>query len=330
MRTRRNLLSLLAGATAVALSRPAMGQRATTFTVGFLSSRSRPPHLDADYYGAFPRRMRDLGYVEGRNLTVEWRFADGDYARLPPMAADLVQRKVEVIVALGPPGATAARDATATIPIVIVVSADPVAAGLVKSLARPGGNVTGVFNFGGDVGPKHLEMLRAIVPRLAKVAVLGNPANAGYEGMVRNVRAAATKAGVTMVTAQARTEPEIDAAFAAIERERAGAVIVALDPLYIQQRAQIVQRASAQRLPSAFAFRESVEIGGLLSYGQNQLEIYERVAGYVDRILKGDRPGDLPVQQPTRLELVINGRTARMLGLTIPQSLLIAADEVIG
>jgi putative ABC transport system substrate-binding protein len=320
----------MVGAASIALAPGVRAQGAAAFIVGFLSPRSRPADLDADYYGAFPRRMRELGYIEGRNLAVEWRFADGDYARLPKMAADLVQRKVDVIVALGPPGATAARDATATIPIVFVVSADPVAAGLVKSFARPGGNVTGVFNLGGDVGPKHLEMLRAIVPRLAKVAVLGNPANAGYEGMVRNVRAAATKAGVAMVTAQASTEPEIDAAFAAIERERAGAVIVALDPLYIQQRAQIVQRAAAQRLPSAFAFREPVELGGLLSYGQNQLEIYERVAGYVDRILKGARPGDLPVQQPTRLELVINGRTARMLGLAIPQSLLIVADQVIG
>jgi putative tryptophan/tyrosine transport system substrate-binding protein len=159
--------------------------------------------------------------------------------------------------------------------------------------------------------------------------VLGNPANPGYEGMLRNVRAAAAKSGVSILATQARSEQEIDAAFGMIERERAGAVIVALDPLYIQQRAQIVQRAAAQRLPSAFAFREPVELGGLMSYGQNQAEIYERVAGYVDRILRGARPGDLPVQQPTRLELVINGRTARTLGLTVPQSLLIAADRVI-
>ena len=319
----------MTGGATLALARPGRAQRAAVASVGFLSPRSRPAALDADYYGAFPRRMRELGYVEGRNLAVEWRFADGDYARLPPLAADLVQRKVDVIVALGPPGAAAARDATATIPVVFVVSIDPVAAGLVASLARPGANLTGIYNLGGDVGPKHLEMLRAIVPRLGKVAVLGNPANAGYEGMLRNVRAAAAKSGVAILAAPARTEQEIDAAFAVIGRERAGAVIVALDPLYIQQRAQIVRQTQERRLPSVFAFREPVEIGALMSYGQNQAEIYERVADYVDRILKGARPGDLPVQQPTRLELVINGRTVRALGLSVPQSLLITADQVI-
>lgn len=319
----------MAGAATLALARPGHAQRAAMSSVGFLSPRSRPAVLDADYYGAFPRRMRELGYVEGRNLTVEWRFADGHYARLPQLAADLVRHKVDVIVALGPPGAAAAKDATATIPIVFVVSVDPVAAGLVASLARPGANLTGIFNLGGDVGPKHLEMLRAMVPRLAKVAVLGNPANPGYAGMLRNVRAAAAVAGVEIVAAQARSEPEIDAAFAAIGHERAGGVIVALDPLYIQQRAQIVRQTQERRLPSVFAFREPVQIGALMSYGQNQAEIYESVADYVDRILKGARPGDLPVQQPTRLELVINGRTVRALGLSVPQSLLITADQVI-
>lgn len=329
MNKRRTLILALGAALAAVLSPVFAQQHAKVWRVGFLSPRRRPASLESDYYGAFPLRMSELGYVEGRNLAIEWRFADGEYDRLPAMAADLVAMKVDAIVALGPPGALAAQKATATVPIVFVVSTDPVGAGLVRSLAQPGGNITGISNLGGDVSPKHLEMLLALVPRIADVAVLVNPGNPAHGAILENVKAAAQTRGTRIVPAKARTPEEIERAFAGMAKERAGAVIVALDPLFIQQRGQIAGLAAKHRLPSAFAFRESVEAGGLLSYGQNQVDIYRRVADYVDRILKGVKPGDLPVEQPAKLELFINSKTATALGLTIPHSLLISADKVI-
>ena len=304
-------------------------QQGKVWRVGFLSSRNRPVSLDSDYYGAFPRRMSALGYVEGRNLIIEWQFADGDYERLPGMAAELVRLNVDVIMALGPPGVVAAQKATSTIPIVIVVSADPIAAGFVKSLAQPGGNITGLSNLAGDLGAKHLEMLLAVVPKLSRVAVLVNPANSAHPAIFKNVQAAAQKTGVNILPVTAQSAPEIESAFSSMTRDRAGAVIVALDPLFIQQAHGIAAQATKHRLPSIFAFSESAEAGGLMSYGQNQVDIYRRAADYVDRIFKGAKPGDLPVEQPTKLELFINSTTAKSLGLTIPQTLLISADKVI-
>ncbi|HEV2009300.1 MAG TPA: ABC transporter substrate-binding protein [Burkholderiales bacterium] len=273
--------------------------------------------------------MSELGYVEGRNLLVEWRFADGEYERLPRMAAELVQLKVDAIMALGPPGAIAAQKATTTIPIVFVISVDPVDAGLVKSLARPGGNITGLSNLGGDISGKHLQMLLTMVPKLSRMAVLVNPANSAHATILKNVEVAAQKAGIKVLPVKAQTPQEIESAFSTMTKENAGAVIVALDPLFIQQGLQIAVQAAKHRLPSIFANREYAEAGGLMSYGQNQVDIYRRAAEYVDRILKGAKPGDLPVEQPTKLELFINRKTAKALGLTIPQSLLISADKVI-
>jgi len=304
-------------------------QQGKVWRIGFLSPRRRPASLDSDYYGAFPRRMRELGYVEGSNLIIEWRFANGEYERLPGMAAELVQMKVDAVMALGPPGVIAAQKATTTIPIVMVVSADPVGAGFVKSLGRPGGNITGLSNLAGDLSSKHLEMLLTIVPKLSRVAILVNPANPAHATILKNVQAAARKSGIKVLAVEAPTPNEIERAFSKMARENAGAVIVALDPLFIQQVLQIAAQATKRRLPSTFAFREAVEAGGLLSYGQNQVEIYRRAAGYVDKIFKGARPADLPVEQPTTLELFINRKTAKALGLTIPQSLLISADKVI-
>ena len=304
-------------------------QQSRVWRIGFLSSRRRPESLEKDYYGAFPRRMRELGYVEGKNLIIEWRFADGEYGRLSAMATELVQLKVDLILALGPPGVLAAQKATTTIPVVFVVSSDPVAAGIVKSLAQPGGNLTGLSNLAGDLSSKHLEMLRAMVPGLSSVAVLLNPANAAHPAMLRNAQAAAQKAGLRALPIDAQSPQEIERGFAAMSRERAGAVIVALDPLFIQQVPQIAAQALTHRLPSIFANREFAEVGGLLSYGQNQIDIYQRAAAYADKILKGADPGKLPVEQPTRLELVINRKTAQSLGLAIPQSLAIIADKVI-
>jgi len=273
--------------------------------------------------------MTELGYVEGKNLLIEWRFANGEYDRLPGLAAELVRSRVDVILALGPPGAIAAQKATTAIPIVFVVSSDPVAAGLVKSLARPGGNVTGLLNLGGDLGAKHLEMLVTIVPKLARVAVLVNPANPANTAALKTVQVAAEKVRVQVLPAMAQSAREIETAFSTMRADGVGAVMVALDPLFIQQGHQIAEQALKHRLPSIFANREYAEAGGLMSYGQNQVEIYQRAAVYVDKILKGAKPGDLPVEQPTKLELIINARVAKALGLTIPQVLLISAEKVV-
>ena len=329
MNNRRKLvIALGAGALAASLGSLAQ-QQAKIWRVGILSARRRPVSLDSDYYGAFPRRMSELGYVEGRNLITEWRFADGEYERLPGMAAELVKLKADAILALGPPGAVAAQKATTTIPIVFVVSTDPVAAGLVKSLSRPGGNITGLSNLAGDLSPKHLDMLRTLVPKLSRVAILLNPANSAHAAVLENFQGAAQKAGIQVLPVTAQTPQEIETAFSAMVRENAGAVIVALDPLFIQQVTQIAAQATRHRLPSIFANREYAEAGGLMSYGQNQVDIYRRAAGYIDRIFKGGKPGDLPVEQPTKLELLINSKAAQTLGLTIPPSLSLRADEVI-
>jgi ABC-type uncharacterized transport system substrate-binding protein len=321
----RAMSALAAGTAGTAWPQPTSSMS----RVGVLSSRRRPDLLAADYYGAFPVRMRELGYVEGRNLVIEWRFAAGDYQRLPLLAAELVGANVSAILALGPPGAVAARKATASIPIVFVMSSDPVAAGLVKSLAKPEGNVTGIFNLAGDLGAKHLEMLTAVVPKLARVAVLVNPANPGHAAALNDVEIAARKLGIQAIPVQAQMAKQIEAAFATMASARADAAIVTLDPLFIQEVPAIAEHAVRKRLPSIFANREYAEAGGLMSYGQNQVEIYRRAADYVDRILKGAKPGDLPVEQPTKLELWLNNRTARRLGLTMPQSLRLMASAVI-
>jgi putative ABC transport system substrate-binding protein len=327
MKTRRKLLILLGAAalsprTALAQSKPGKVWR-----VGMLSGRSRPESLDADYYGAFHRGMRELGYVEGRDLVIEWRFAGGDYARVPGQAAELVRLNVDVIVAAGPPLIIAAQKATATIPIVIITPIDPVDAGFVKSLARPGGNITGISNLSGEVSPKHLEMLLTIAPRLSRVAVLVNPDNVGHAALLKNVREAT--ANVRVLPLEARTPAEIGNAFSRMAREKAGAVIVELDPLFIQQRRQIAELAAKNRLLSIATFREYVEEGGLISYGQNLAAQYRSIAVFVDKILKGAKPGDLPVEQSTTFDLVINRRTARAIGVTIPESVLFRADKVI-
>lgn len=325
---RRELVLALAGVPLAVPVRLFAQSKRSFHRVGVLSPRSRPPSLDADYYGAFPRRMRELGYVEGRNLIIEWRFADGHYDRLPAMAAELVKQPVDVILALGPPGAIAAQKATTTTPIVIVTSGDPIAAGLVKSLAQPGGNITGLFNLAGDLVAKHLELLLAIAPKLTRVALLVNPTNPAHPSMEANVSAASRKASIAIVAVKAQTPQEITRAFSSMAAERAGALIIALDPLFIQQVPEIARQAAQHRLPSIFANREYAEAGGLISYGWNQADIYRRVASYVDRILKGASPATLPIEQPTKLDLVVNAKTARALNLAIPPSLLATAEVI--
>jgi len=304
-------------------------QRGKIWRVGFFYFASRQSLLDAGRDNAFLQGMRELGYVEGKNLVIEWRFADGKPERLPGLAAELVRLKVDVIVAGGTPGVGAAQKATSTIPIVMVNVADPVGSGFVASLARPGGNITGLSNIAGDIGPKHLEMLLSMVPKLSRVAVLMNPTNSSHAAILKSVEAAAQKSRVRIVPVEARTPREIESTFFVMTQERAGAVIVAADQFFLQQRQQIADLAAKNQLPSISVIRELVEAGGLMSYGSSNADDIRRAAAYVDKIFKGAKPGDLPVEQPMTFELLINGKTAKALGLTIPQTILVRADRVI-
>jgi len=326
---RRNLVIAL-GASVVLLPLLSLAQQpAKVWRVGFLSQRARPDSLESGVFGAFRRGMRDLGYVEGKNLEIEWRFADSRFQQLPDLAAELVRLRVDVIVSVGNPSTSAAQQATATIPIVMGTAPDPVGSGFVASLARPGGNITGLSNLATDIGPKHLEMLLGLVPKLSRVVILMNPANQSHVVTVKNVQAAAQRTNVKILAFEARTVPEIEKAFSAMVREKAGAVIVARDGLFTQQDRQIAELAAKHGLPTISGHREFVEAGGLISYGQNNAEHYRRAAMFVDKIFKGAKPGDLPVEQSTKFELFINRNTAKALGLTIPQSMLISADKVI-
>ena len=275
------------------------------------------------------RGLRELGYVEGKNIAIEWRFADGKYERLPGLIAELVRLKVEVILAAAAPAAIAAKQGTSTIPIVIGGVGDPVGIGLVASLSRPGGNVTGVFNLVVDLSGKNLELLAAMVPRLSRVAALVNPAGPITPLFLKQVQAAAKQAGLSVSVFEAGNQSQVESAFGAALRARAGAMIVAGDPYLFDQAPRLAELAARNRLPAIYALGQHVEAGGLMSYGTDQAENYRRAAAFVDRILKGARPSDLPVEQPMKLELVINRRAARALGLAIPQELLLRADRVI-
>jgi putative ABC transport system substrate-binding protein len=329
MNNRRNLIVALgAGALAASLASFAK-QQGKAWRVGFLSLRSRPPVLGSDQSGVFLQAMRDLDYIEGRNLTVEWRFADLKVERLPDLAQELVQLKVDVIVTASTPATSAAQKATSNIPIVMENSTDPVGAGFVKSLAHPGGNITGLSNIASELSPKLLEKLRDMVPKLSRVAVLANPDNTSHAGILKSVQVSALRTGVTILSFEARNAQGIENAFSQMVQKKAGAVIVARDPLFNQQARQFADLAARNRLPTIAGIREYVEAGVLMSYGPSLADSIRRVATYVDKILKGAKPGDIPVEQPTKFELFINGKTAKALGLTIPQSLLIMADKVI-
>ena len=329
MNNRRKLIVAL-GAAALASPLSSLAQPATkVWRVGFLSPRLRPTSLDADIYGGFLQGMRELGYVEGKNLVIEWRYADNKVEHLPDLAAELVQLKLDVIVTASPPATFAAMKATTTIPIVFESVGDPVGLGLVKSLAHPGGNITGVSNLAGELGPKRLEMLLDIAPKLSRVAFLMNPGNPGNASALKETEAAAQKRNVKIVPVAVRTAQEIGNALPLLAKEKVQALIVAQDPLFNQQARQIAEWAVKNRLPSISGLREYADAGGLMSYGPNLRDLYRRGASYVDKIFKGAKPADLPVEQPTMFELIINGKTAKALGLKIPQSLLISADKVI-
>ena len=327
MNNRRKIVFAL-GASALGLPLTAYAQT-KVWRVGFLFQR----HLylnDSDWaYGPFTQGMRELGFVEGKNLVIEWRSAEGKAELLPGLAAELVRLNVDVLAASGTPATVAAQKATTTIPIVMVAVSDPVGDGLIKSLARPGGNTTGTSATFTDLVAKLLEMLFDLVPKLSRVAILMNPSNIGQAAMLKNIQTAAQKFGAKILPVEARTPSEIEQAFSKMVREKAGAAIVLQESLFQQQKSQIVELAAKHRLPTVAMYREYVEAGGLMSYGANLRNIYWRAATYVDKILKGAKPGDIPVEQPTTFELFVNGKTAKALGLKIPQSLLISADKVI-
>jgi putative ABC transport system substrate-binding protein len=297
--------------------------------IGFLVAASASDSAYARLIEAFRQGLRDLGYVEGRNIVVEYRYADGKYERLPALAAELVRLKVDVIVSHGTNAPLAAKKATSAIPIVMTSAGDPVGSGLVSSLARPGGNVTGLSLMIPELGGKRLQLLKEILPGLSRVAVLWNAANPYASLVVREMEATATTLGVQLQSLVVRGPDDFEGALAAATTGRAGALTAVEDPLTITKRRQIVDFAAKRRLPAIYGVKEFVDAGGLMSYGANFADLWRRSATYVDKILKGAKPADLPVQQPTKFEFVINLKTAKALGLTIPPSVLLRADEVI-
>jgi putative ABC transport system substrate-binding protein len=273
--------------------------------------------------------LRELGYAEGQNIAIESRFAEGKWDQLPSLAAELVRLKVDVIVTYTTPATQAAKQATGTIPIVVAAVIDPVAAGLVASLAHPGGNITGLSQMVPELVGKQLEILKEVAPKISRVALLGNPANAGNPSQVRHAQNAARTLGMRLHSLEARGPSEIESAFAAMTTERVGAVIILIDSTLIDQRTRIADLAARRRLPMVSGTIEIAEAGGLMAYGPSVRDMFRRAAAHVDKILKGAKPADLPFEQPTKFDLVINLRTARALGMTIPQSVLLRADQVI-
>jgi putative ABC transport system substrate-binding protein len=296
--------------------------------VGVLGGQS-PTDSPAPPILALRQGLRELGYVEGQNIAIEWRWAHGKLERFPDLAAELVKLKVDIIVAATVPGVQAAQKATRTIPIVMGFVSDPVAFGLVASLARPGGNTTGLGVPTPEISGKRLQLLRELVPTVGRVAVLSDPSQPGISVDLKGTEVAARALGVQLQVAEARSGGELDRAFAAIARERVGGIVVLPSTVLYASRARIAQLAAKRRLPTSGWVREFPEAGCLMSYGANQSDVARRAAYFVDKILKGAKPADLPVEQPTNFEFVINMKTAKALGLTIPPSLLGRADEVI-
>jgi putative tryptophan/tyrosine transport system substrate-binding protein len=324
---RRELLFFLVSAMTAA--RTLRAQQKAMPVIGFLDIGAPGARVDSQV-AAFGQGLGETGYVEGQNLTIEYRWAEGHYDRLPALVADLVGRKVDVIVtAGGTPSALAAKSATSTIPIVFTFVSDPVAAGLVTGLARPGGNLTGFSNIDTQLTPKRLELLSEMVPQAGVMALLVNPNSPITEAIIRDAEEAARAKGVQLLILKAGTEGEIDAAFASFVERHAGALVVGGDGFFASRREQLVALASRHAVPAIYPWRESADSGGLISYGASLTSGYRQAGIYAGKILKGAKPADLPVQQPAIFELVVNLNTANALGLTVPPSILARADEVI-
>jgi putative ABC transport system substrate-binding protein len=297
--------------------------------IGFLSAASRQAVVEAGYYRAFLQGMAELGYVEGKNLAVEARFADDDYGRLPGLAAELVALKVEVIVAVPSPAIRAAQRATSTIPIVFPSTGDPVGSGFAASLAHPGGNLTGLSNTNRDISAKLLELLSTVVPKMARVAILANPGSSTVGSIEKDIEEAGKVRGIEVQTIEARTPADLESGLEVMSRQRVDAFVIAGDSFLNSHGQEIADLAARLRLPSIGTRPSYARHGGLMGYGVDAVDSYRRAATYVDKILKGARPGDLPIEQPTKFEMVINVKTAKSLGLSVPQSLLLRAYEAI-
>jgi putative ABC transport system substrate-binding protein len=322
--------TFLAGTGAMLLAAPLVAEAqpaAKVARIGFLATNRLAE--SGTYFEAFRQGLRDLGYVEGRNIAIEYRSAEGRAERLPDLAVEVVGLKVDLIVASSSPAALAARNATRTVPIVFMTAGDPVGSGLVASIARPGGNVTGLSLLAPEIVTRQLQLLKEAVPNASRVAVLSNPANAYTAFMIKETEAAARSLGVQVRILEVRGADALGSVFSAITKERPDALFVLFDPVLFGHRTRIIEFANKTRLPTMHPHRENADIGGLMAYGPDLRDNSRRTATYVDKILKGAKPADLPVEQPTKFELVINLKTAKALGLTIPPSLLQRADEVI-
>jgi len=324
---RRTFIGVIAGGILAAPLAARAQQAAKVPRIGFLGNSTAA--LEVNLVGPFREGLGELGYAEGRNILIEYRWAEGKYERFPALIAELIALKVDVIVTAGTPASLAVRKATTSIPLVMVAVGDPIGVGLVASLARPGGNVTGLSSIAPELEGKRLELLREVVPKLSHIAVLWNPDNPFHAGSLKETRAAAQVLGIKVQLLGVRVSEEFPAAFAAILRERPGALLVLADRLFLHNRARIVDFEAKHRLPGVYAYRELVEAGGLMSFGPSYPGMHRRAAYYVDKILKGFKPADLPVEQPTKFELMINLKAAKALGLTIPPSVLQRADQII-
>jgi putative ABC transport system substrate-binding protein len=327
MMERRVFIGVIAGGLLAAPLAARAQQPPKVPRVGFLGNATAA--LEANLVGPFREGLREIGYVEGQNIQIEYRWAEGKYERFPALIAELIALKVDVIVTAGTPASLAVKKATTSIPLVMVAVGDPVATGLVASLGRPGGNITGLTSIAAEMEGKRLELLREVVPKLSHIAVLWNAASPIQVIQERETRAAAQVLGMKMLSLGVRTREEIEDAFAAIVRERPGALLVLADRLFLYHRARIMDFAARHRLPGVHAYRELVEAGGLMSFGPSYAGMHRRAAYFVDRILKGAKPADLPVERPATFELVLNLKAAKALGLTIPQSVFLRATDVI-
>ena len=320
---------VIAGLLAAAAWPPAADaqQAAKIPRIGFLGNATAAQ--ERNLTGPFRQGLRDFGYLEGTNIYIEYRWAEGDYGRIPTLVAELIGQGVDVIVTAGTPAAFAVKNATTIIPCVMVAVGDPVGTGLIASLARPGGNMTGLTSVAPDLEGKRLALLREVIPALSHIAVLWNPMNAFHVSTVKQVQNAAQALRMKVQWLEVRASADVDAALASMLAERPGALVVLADRVFLYNRGRIMDFAARNHLPGVYAYRELVEAGGLMSYGPNYADMHRRAAIYVDKILKGAKPADLPVEQPTSFELVINLKSATALGLEIPPSVLARADEVI-
>ena len=324
---RREFITLLSGIVAAWPLAARAQQPAKIPRIGFLGNSTAT--MEANLIGPLRDGLRELGYEEGRNVIIEFRWANGKYDQFPALVAELLAAKVDVIITAGTPATLAIKKATSTVPLVFIAVGDPVGTGVVPNLGRPGGNITGLSSIAPDLEGKRLELLREVVPKLSHVAFFLNPANAFHTASMRQARVAAQSLGIKLQPMEVNKSEQLDGAFASIVKEKPDALLILADRIFLHNRKRMMEFAIQQRLPSVNAYRELVEAGGLISYGPSYEDMHRRAAVYVDKILKGTKPADLPIEQPTKFTLLINLKTAKTLGLTVPPTLVARADELI-